>query len=279
VAIWNRDFKQASAILRQARILDPHDTLAAWYLATAYWQAGDKENARSVWRDIGIIGDLAWKYIKPAEVALKSNQWETCVESARSALEIAPEEAYAYFLLGKCYQQLGRFDEAIASYSRAGEMAPQGTWFKSSSYAYMGQIYREQLGQPRDALAALQKAVWLEPGDVWSWAAIGHIYLENLQQLPEAEAAYRHAATQLAVGHWGLAQVSLRQGRFADAISEFAQVVVFEPKSAGAHLDLAEAYLLVGLNEKALAEYQIVLQLDPSNQIAQQRVGLLEHNK
>ena len=46
-------------------------------------------------------------------------------------IELEPGSARAYFRLGDDYVELGRYDEAIAAYERAGELVPKSGWFKA----------------------------------------------------------------------------------------------------------------------------------------------------
>jgi tetratricopeptide (TPR) repeat protein len=49
---------------------------------------------------------------------LFSREYEQAVEHLREALKLNPEFALAIYMLGTCYEQLGRFDEALAEYKK-----------------------------------------------------------------------------------------------------------------------------------------------------------------
>lgn len=62
---------------------------------------------------------------------LRAKRYQEALPYLLRGVELEPRSARAYFRLGDNYVQLGRYDEAIATYQKAGELVPKSGWFKA----------------------------------------------------------------------------------------------------------------------------------------------------
>jgi len=76
-----------------------------------------------------------------------------------------------------------------------------------------------------------------------------------------------------------LGSIRFQQKRLPESASLFEKAIRLEPKLLGAHLSLAEVYILQGKPEKALPLYSRVLTLDPPNTIARLELARAETEK
>ena len=67
-------------------------------------------------------------------------------------------------------------------------------------------------------------------------------------------------------------------GGVAEAQSQFSAVVSIRPDFAPAHLNDGVALAQMGRLDEALKEFQIALQLDPTNRVAQQNLDAVQMN-
>ncbi len=116
-------------------------------------------------------------------------------------------------------------------------------------------------------LASLQRAVRLQPGNAEYHYHLGNYLffskpLENVALEP-----YREAATlnPHKARYWlGLAAVYQRTGNDNEQETALEQAVAAEPKSPAVAWDSANFYLTQGETEKALRQFRVVLESDPS---------------
>ncbi len=67
----------------------------------------------------------------------------------------------------------------------------------------------------------------------------------------------------------------VRQGKLAEAVTEFQQAVALDPNYAGAQVNLAYTYDRLGRVEEAMAAYRKAIELDPKNAIIANNLGVL----
>lgn len=137
---------------------------------------------------------------------------------------------------------------------------------------------------PEERLAAtvqLELAVALDPGFAEAWARLGTVYAKRLfHDAPSADLEERaFAAVQralaldprLAEAYLARAQLSWTLSRGFDharAVADLRRAVELHPSLAEAHLELCKVHFHVGLTDRALAECDRALALDPANRTA-----------
>ncbi len=90
-----------------------------------------------------------------------------------------------YHNLGNSLQETGRFDDAVAAYTKAIELQPDFSW----SFHSLGDVLLK-LKRWEEAVTAYRKAVELNPDFSWSYHNLGDALLK-LEQWEEAATAYR----------------------------------------------------------------------------------------
>jgi tetratricopeptide (TPR) repeat protein len=152
-------------------------------------------------------------------------------------LKTAPGNFDALNLLGAVKAQQGRIGEAHRLFSAAVKVKPRAP----QGWANLGQAL---LGLKRgsEALECLDKARVFAPDDI-----------SILSQ---------HANTLLSLGRPG------------DALAEFQQVLLRDPRHLEARINCGLAQAALGLSEQALAEFDIALALAPGHPIVQFNRGV-----
>jgi tetratricopeptide (TPR) repeat protein len=175
-----------------------------------------------------------------------AGRYATASELARATL--FPRDAVAHFSLGNTFVKMRRYDEAIASFSRALALCPD----YAEAHNNLGYVYRElgrqpeaeaacrlslqfdpacaeahnnlgvilgKLGQAREAEASYRESLRLKPDYVEAANNLGRI-LHELGQAGEAEAVFRQALRQkpdFAEAHYNYGLFLLQEGRFLEA--------------------------------------------------------------
>lgn len=271
VALMEGSYAKALENLNLATGLDPSSLYTEWLLGNVYWHLGDKNAARGVWQESGILERFTWAYLELAEKALKDEEWGASIDTINQALEIDPSNAYAYLLLGRNYERMHRAAHAIAAFQKVTALdAPD--WMKAESHGRLGYLYRD-LGQPLEAANAFAASVEINPEDVWSWMALGNVYGDYLGRWEVAKGYYMEAIEvqpDNAWAHFGLGRVYQRLGALEVAVAELERATSLNSRVVDFHRGLAEAYVALGEGDKAIEEFCAVLNLDSGNDYARQ---------
>lgn len=150
----------------------------------------------------------------------------------RGLVERMPENAFVHEELGKAYRQFALenddpalFDRSIEHFRRAADLGigSSETWF------YLGVLLADRGGDYDAALAALDRAIELEPVSDAAWARRGRTLLA-LGRGADARAAFDRALAideENAVARHGMAAVAAASGDAEGAIAAYAQAADF----------------------------------------------------
>lgn len=124
----NREYGAAIDYLTRSLAAAPAEPQVLLELGFALMQRGDLDSAEATYRRvIALTPDDAGGYANVATILLRRNQVEPAIEVLKQAIARDPGLADAYFLLGRAYGVLGRFDEAAAALRRGLEFQPGNT--------------------------------------------------------------------------------------------------------------------------------------------------------
>lgn len=157
--------------------------------------------------------------------AFENNQFSQAVELFRSAIEIESDptlKAKLYNGLGSSLNELDRYEEAVAAYEEALELAPQ----KAQVWVNLG-VAQRLAGDYDKALKAYEQALSLNGKLATAHSSIGS--LRVLQNKPQqAIQAFQSAIDldpNIAVTHGNLALALAMVGRYEDAQSSLKRAV------------------------------------------------------
>lgn len=119
--------------------------------------------------------------------AQEAKDFSKAEELYRKAIELDPDDAFAYNNLGNSLKNLKRYDEAEEFYRKAIEINPNNALV----YYNLG-ITLDELRRYGEAEIVLRKAIELDPNYAIAYNNLG-ITLRNLKHYDEAEELYRKA--------------------------------------------------------------------------------------
>ena len=151
-------------------------------------------------------------------LAYQTGQNASAVLMIAGAIAVKPDAAAYHSNLGLALKDLGRLEDAAASFRKASELDPKSP----EPHNNLGIVFTA-LGNWEEALACSSKALELDPDFADAHANIGQV---NRQQgrLAEAIARYRRAIAQkpdFAEAHTSLAHALLAKGEFAEGWAEY----------------------------------------------------------
>jgi tetratricopeptide (TPR) repeat protein len=128
------------------------------------------------------------------------------------------------------------------------------------------------------AEAALRKAIQCDPGFAESYASLGRV-LNSEKQFSESEAVLEQGLRTSPkdwVLHDELAVAHYNQEMYSQATDEWLRAVSLNPDApSDLHAKLAAAYLRQGITDKAYAEMQTYVRVDPGGRFAAQARSLM----
>ena len=150
-----------------------------------------------------------------------AGRWPDALNSFQRARELAPDSAKTENNLGLTYESLNQVDKATEAYRRAIALDEQSNNQSEQPLINLAVLLSHK-GNLDEALSLLLKAVQIAPVNADVREHLGQLYLER-NQLPEA------------------------QGQLEKAVS-------LQPKNARLHFLLGQAYRRAGMTDKAKSE-------------------------
>jgi Flp pilus assembly protein TadD, contains TPR repeats len=163
----------------------------------------------------------AWYLLGRAKY--NENRFADAIDCFTHALRLKPHDVKSENNLGLSYEGLNRIEDARKSYELAVQWEQDAAGKSGQPYLNLGILLTEQ-GHPDQALHYLQQAATLEPANPKAHEQLGRAY-QTLQMLPQAEKELKEAvslAPNVSALHFRLGQIYQHLGLKPEAQSEFA---------------------------------------------------------
>lgn len=234
------DRLKAEDSFRQAVRLKPDFAEALNNLGTALMLRGEHDEAAQILQRCVVLAPTAAQPHMNLGILLGGlGREEEALVHARRAVELAPDSADTRFNLGKLLHQMDLLEEAEAEYRAALRLVPENAHFMNNLALLLDMLLR-----PQEALE------WAERAAAAAGDAVGEIH-ENLVRANIAQGRFAEARERLegflarAPGHPGMrllmADIAVREGRFADAKDIYQTMLDADPGSARALRGMARA--------------------------------------
>ena len=204
--------------------------------------------------------------------SLQSGQLPQAEAALRQFVAAKPANAEGHHVLGIVLGQLGRSDEALASFDRALALQPA----HASALVNRAQT-RISRGDMAAAATDLERAIAAKPDFAPAWSALGSVR-RAAGDTAGAEQAYRKAIAlkpDFAEGFYNLGLLMQESGRAGEAVAPYRKALQLRPQFAAAHNNLANALLAEGREDDAMVHYQAATRIDPRLGDAFSNLGLL----
>ena len=164
--------------------------------------------------------------------------WKDSTSLWTHALDATTENAFAHRNFARFLLEQGRYDEAVAHYSRVLQLLPDNADEQNNLANDL--VHHGRIAQ-----------------------AIAH-YSEALRIKPS-----------FAEAHNNLANALVRQGRAAEALAQYSEALRIKPDYAEAHNGLGALFAGQGRTDEALAHYSKAVQIDPNYAEAHNNMGAI----
>jgi tetratricopeptide (TPR) repeat protein len=205
-------------------------------------------------------------------IAFQSGVPQRGVELTSRAIAINPSVAEAHNNLANGLLQLGRFDDALASFDKAIALKPDYLEAYSNRGALLNQI-----GRAEEALQSTERAIALKPDYAEAHCNRG-LALAALRRLAEALASYDRAIAlrpEFAEAFNDRGVVLDQLDRHEEALASFDQAIALRPGYADAYTNRGATLIDLARHHEALTSYDKSLALRPQHVETHLNRGLL----
>ena len=217
----------ASAIAHFQRVR-PANVATRFNLTRAYLRAGRTAQGLRTARELSAQGkDDVQLHFTLGVLLASEKQYKAAQRELEMANALKPETFEIVYDLGQTYLRSGEYAKAEAALNRALKLKPDSP----ETLYLLGQVYSDQT-RAVDALDVLARAHKLAP--------------ENTDII------------------FLLGRVSMSQNYFEDAIPLLESGLKIAPERADLHAALGESYFMSGKAEKAIEEFTVLIELQPS---------------
>jgi tetratricopeptide (TPR) repeat protein len=197
--------------------------------------------------------------LEQGNLFLASNEYEEAIASYDQAINITPNDAYAWWSRGNALLDLGQYAEAVTSYDRTLEIKPDyhEAWYNRG-------IALSQLGDYEEAIASYDRALAIKPDKYQTWNSRG-IALRQLGRYEESIDSYDHALDIKPVDYeawYNRGCVLCRLGHYEEAIASWSQALAIKPDYPSAFYNTACLYALLGNANLAIENLQQAINLN-----------------
>lgn len=246
---------------RARLLLEQHPTSGfVWKVFGASLQMQGKDALSALQKATELSPDDAEAHTNLGNTFQDLGKFDLAVASYRRAIGIKPDYAEAHSNLGNVFKDLGQLDHAIASYRRAIEIKPD----YAEAHSNLGNALRD-LGQFDRAVASYRLALGLKPDYTEVYSNLGNA-LKDLGQLDDAVASYRRALQanpDFAEAHSNLGNALTELRQFDDAVASYRRALQINPDFVGANSNLGNALQHLGQLDGAIASYRRALEIRP----------------
>ena len=171
------------------------------------------------------------------------------------------EDVRLHFTLGVLLASAKQYHPAELELEKASALQPETLEILYN----LGQVYLRSAEYSKAELV-LNRALKLKPDSPDTLYLLGQVYFDQARPVDALDVLVR--AHKLAPENTDiiflLARVSMSQNYFEDAIPLLESGLKIAPKRADLHAALGESYFMAGQAEKAIDEFKILIELDPT---------------
>jgi tetratricopeptide (TPR) repeat protein len=256
-AIELQRYDDALTYLNKARALGPNEPRI--YIETGYAQekSGKKEEAKQNYlKCISLKNDyaLAHKYL--GFLYYDEQDYTTALKYLTNYFFYEPDitSDEFFFRKGYCENELGKYQDAIASLNKANEIYAKD----ASTYNELGYAY-QHLDNAEEAIKNYRKGMELNPKSVVATNGIAEVYRDLKKDYTEAISHYQKTlaidAKNKKANYWtGWCYNELE--KYSDAVAYLKKAIEADNKYVSAITELGYSYYAQGRYEDALAEFK-----------------------
>jgi tetratricopeptide (TPR) repeat protein len=309
-AYYQKNYSVAVNHLKETLKLNPKNPNANLLLGDSYVKLNQYENAEKALKDYELTfpDDTKVKMNVNQDLSkiyMDQKDYKNAVLSLKQVVMVDPHNFDGYQNLGVAHFQLKEYSEAAVAWERALALQKDAQTFKFLGFSYYN------LGDFPKAISNYQQSIKMNPNDSETYYNLAVAYNDN-SLYDEAADAFDQAFridpkdSNAAVGkaqaidraidtHMEKANGFLLNNQYSDAISEWQKVLKYQPDNKQAQDFITDAHTKLsvevdrhytsGMNYykkgkalQALSEWNMALEMDPTNSQVQEAINKTKVN-
>ncbi|MBI4639577.1 MAG: tetratricopeptide repeat protein [Candidatus Tectomicrobia bacterium] len=228
----------------------------------SYVETGDFTRALEVAEELVEIRGHAWDWFAKGTCLGNLGRYDEALASFDKAIEFDPNNERVWYNRGVALGNAGHYNEALLSFDKATELDPENApaWVNQGAALV-------RIGRHNEALVSFNKAIKLDPKNRWAWDNKGRTLI-HLKRWDEALVSFDKVikldSDNVEVWYnrgWVLAHLE----RWDEALVSFDKVIELNPKNALAWGNRGVALGILERHEEAFMSFDKVVELDPKN--------------
>lgn len=211
--------------------------------------------------------------LRLGELYMQARRYEEAAVELDAVAKANPTSAVAHFEWGRALIELGRLDEGVAALTKSLEFEPK----QAAAHVNLGVAAKQK--DPQAALAHFEEALRIDPNFADAHLQLGHVY-RALGRLKDAESSYQEAFRlnpEVATPAIAIGNLHLVAKENEDAMRWFRRAIGIDPRNMIARCSLAGALANSGDFEGAEKELLEALKIEPSHQLANERLQVIQN--
>lgn len=192
----------------------------------------------------------------------KDQQYDDAINAFKKAVALKSTYGEAWHQLGWCYNEVGKYNEAIDALKKEemNNPADQASTDLELGYAYKG------LDKNDEALPYFNNAIKIDPNYALAYKERGNCYYKKAdyeKALSDFD-KYESLASDIddAVFYYKKGWCENEFAKYNDAVTTLKKSIELDNKYSDAYSELGYAYYELNLNDDAIANYRISMNLD-----------------
>jgi len=184
-------------------------------------------------------------------------RWQEAIDAYKQAIRLKPDDAEAYFDLGLAYGKMDRWQDSVDAYKQAIRLKLD--YAEAHVDFHWGPYKRGNSDRWHQAIDVFRKVIPLKPDDAEAHFGLGLAYW-MMNDWQDAVNAFKEAIRlkpDYALAHYFLGSAYISLGRpYQDAVDAYKQAIRLKPDYAPAHLSLGMTYISISLTSIGLDRWQ-----------------------
>ena len=187
--------------------------------------------------------------------------WLTPEALFRHTIAVTKNNVGAHINLGFAYQDLNRFEDALAEYQTASEIDPS---FAPAHYNAGNALY--VMGRNDEAIVEFKEAIRLYPDYTAAHCTLGTIYQKQgkIQEACDEYAKSLAISPRFADANNNMGTLLDEQGQTEEALTYYQKSVAINPDYREGHFNAGTALFRMGRYDGAAVEYGEAIRCDPT---------------
>ncbi|HVE17326.1 MAG TPA: tetratricopeptide repeat protein [Chthoniobacterales bacterium] len=203
---------------------------------------------------------------------LRTGRIDAAITRAEEARKLFPQVPFFTYVEARALTAAKRNDEALRAFEQVlVESSSSDSTMLNGLFYFDYACAAQQAGHSVKAAELFQKSIELDPKNPEAYNALGYMWIEQKQNLPESERLIRKALTfdpENGAYLDSLGWCFYQSGKYEEALAELLRAAKAMPESDSVVFEhIGDTYRALNRTAEAVLYWQKAIQLDPGNKV------------